>query len=89
MDADAVTIAAGESPGAAPLPAAGGAGASAGLYRRVFGRLMLQTLICVVPSSILLGIGHATQAGVLFWGLFCILYVRLLFLGRPLELLCL
>ena len=89
MDADAGTIAAGEPAGAAPWPAAGATGVPAGLYRRVFGRLMLQTLICVIPSSILLGIGHATQAGVLFWGLFCILYARLLFLGRPLELLCL
>ena len=89
MDADAGVIAAGGTLTAAREPAAGGGGIAGGQYRRVFSRLMIQTLICVIPSSILLSTGHAIPAGVLFWALFCLLYVRLLVLGRPLELLCL
>ncbi len=59
-----------------------------GLYRRFRRRLIGQTLLCVIPSSIVLWFGNANLAGAVFWALFCFLYFRLLFLGRPLELLC-
>jgi O-antigen ligase len=62
---------------------------TAASIRRFRIRFVVQVLLCVVPSAILLGAGQVTLGGVVLWVIFGVLFLRLLILGKPAELLCL
>ncbi len=57
--------------------------------RRFRNRVIAQVLVCTVPTAVLLGIGKASFAGGFLWGIFGLMFVRLVILGKPAELLCL
>lgn len=50
---------------------------------------MLQVLLCAIPVGGLLAVGMARMAGLVYWGLFTILWLRLAILGRHHELIAL
>ncbi|MEW6510872.1 MAG: O-antigen ligase family protein [Bacteroidota bacterium] len=56
------------------------------LFRR---RVIVQVLLCALPVTFLLAFSRASLAGAALWALFGLLMVRLMFLGRATELLCL
>ena len=55
---------------------------------RVGSRVLVQTLVCCVPAAFLLAVGSAQLAGWTFWATLGALVVRLAFLRRVDELLC-
>ena len=52
-------------------------------------RLIVQVLLCALPSSALLVVGNASLAGLYFWGVLILLLLRLAILGKRDEMLCL
>jgi len=59
-----------------------------GLDARLRSRVLLSALVCVVPPTLLLGLGRLVFAGRLFWLLLAAALLRLVILGRAGELLC-
>lgn len=51
--------------------------------------LLLQVFLCAVPVSLLLALGRAGLAGRALWVIFALLALRLVFMGKAAELLCL
>jgi O-antigen ligase len=51
--------------------------------------ILRQTLLCSIPVTLLLAFGRVTLAGACFWALFPLMLVRLVFLRRPDEFVCL
>lgn len=50
---------------------------------------MIQVLLCAIPVGGLLAVGMARLAGLAYWGLFTLLWLRLAILGRHRELMAL
>lgn len=75
----------------APLgvpPANRGARSGRALEARLKSRVLLSTLVCVIPPAVLLGSGRPLAAGRVFWLLLAVLLFRLVILSRAGELLC-
>jgi O-antigen ligase len=62
---------------------------SAAASRKFRRDLLLQVFLCAVPVSLLLAMGRAELAGTVLWGIFTLIALRLVFLGKAAELLCL
>jgi O-antigen ligase len=72
--------------GQAALLAGGNPAVSAGRFRS---NIVLQVLLCVAPAAGLIALGSAQIAALYFWGILAVLFLRLAFLDRPIELLAL